>query len=151
MSHYLVFKTRRSQADKSVGDAQTHALTLFLAKKCCTHRQFFATFSQNHNSQMFGTSPSPLPQRGQPSLFRALWRAFGAQFAVAGVWRVLVDGFSFLGPLLLGRLVQVVSGDAPATQACCWTPLSAHVCHVMPTVLLGVGQIQPDALSSFLR
>eukprot|EP00667_Euglena_gracilis_P000870 EG_transcript_870 len=55
-------------------------------------------------------------QRGQPSLFRALWRAFGAQFAVAGVWRVLVDGFSFLGPLLLGRLVQVVSGDAPATQ-----------------------------------
>ena len=57
------------------------------------------------------------PNTYQPSLIRALYRAFGADFLRAGLLKLVHDSNLFVGPQVLNRLIQFMRNkDAPLSQ-----------------------------------
>ena len=43
-----------------------------------------------------------------PSLFKALFRVFGAKFILGGFWKLFNDASQFVGPIILGKMIGYV-------------------------------------------
>lgn len=54
---------------------------------------------------------SPQHPKHQPSLIRALYNAFGADFLFAGLYKLVHDSNLFVGPLILNKLIQFLRND----------------------------------------
>lgn len=58
---------------------------------------------------------APPPKQQQPSLARALWRAFGREFALAGAFKLLWSSFVLLGAsYFVNALIEFVQGKMAA-------------------------------------
>lgn len=54
---------------------------------------------------------SPQHPKHQPSLIRALYNAFGADFLRAGLYKLVHDSNLFVGPMVLNKLIQFLRND----------------------------------------
>lgn len=65
-----------------------------------------------------GTGSAKQSAPPQPSLGRALWRSFGGQFALAGVFKLLWSTFVLLGAsYFVNALIEYVQGVMPGSDA----------------------------------
>ncbi|KIY99894.1 ABC transporter, multidrug resistance associated protein [Monoraphidium neglectum] len=75
-----------------------------------------AAADKGSDSGKGGGADGKAPQ--QPSLARALWRSFGLEFALAGVFKLLWSGFVLLGAsYFVNALIQYVQGVFPGSGA----------------------------------
>lgn len=55
---------------------------------------------------------SPQHPQHQPSLIRALYKAFGADFLRAGIYKLVHDSNLFVGPLVLNKLIRFLRDES---------------------------------------
>lgn len=53
----------------------------------------------------------------QPSLLKALYRAYGAPYLLLGMIKLINDILGFAGPLLLNLLIRYLESPVPETDA----------------------------------
>ena len=86
--------------------------------------------SNDNSAASFFVQPTSTIHNYQPSLIKALARAFGADFLRAGLFKLFHDANIFVGPQVLNHLIQFLrNADAPIHRG------------VMLTVLVTVSQI----------
>jgi ATP-binding cassette subfamily C (CFTR/MRP) protein 1 len=62
--------------------------------------------------EILSSIQSPQHLKHPPSLIRALYRAFGADFLRAGLYKLVHDSNLFVGPLVLNKLIQFLRNDS---------------------------------------